>query len=341
MKYHGILLFLALLNLAGCTQAEPEPLVSGPVTPPVLPDSGIDAPPPPEGFKDRDAAIEAVMTGEVRLITLPADIPEFVREFKDVEYGNVGGDALKLDLYLPKAADKPVPGLILLHGGGWESGRRRHCLYYCLHFAQQGYAAATITYRLSDEAKFPAPVQDAKCAVRWMRANAATYGIDPDRIGLVGGSAGGHLALTAAYTTDVPQFEGDGGHQDTSSRVQAVVNLYGPSDLTTPQARETDAVRKFLGAAYWRAPERHTEASPLAYVTPDDPPTLILHGTVDEMVPIEQSDALAARLAKHGVPVVYDRLEGWPHLMDAAQVVNERCRFFMDAFFDQYLRQAG
>jgi len=279
------------------------------------------------------------MTGDVKLITLPTSIPETVNETKDIEYGNTGGHSLLLDLYLPKNAAKPVPGLILLHGGGWESGRRKHCLYYCLHFPQRGYATATISYRLSDEAEFPAPVQDVKCAVRWMRANAATYGIDPNRIALVGGSAGGHLAMMAAYTSDLPKFEGNGGHANASSRVQAVVNLYGPSDLTTPQAREADAVRKFIGAAYWRAPERYAEASPLAYVTPDDPPTLILHGTVDEMVPIQQSDALAARLAECGVPVVYDRIEGWPHMMDAAEVVNERCRFFMDAFLDRYLRQ--
>jgi acetyl esterase/lipase len=170
-----------------------------------------------------------------------------------------------------------------------------------------------------------------------VRANSSTYNINPDSIAVIGGSAGGYLSLMVGYTSDVPELEGDGGNPGVSSRVQAVVDLYGPTDLTTPVAIEAREVRNFLKKTYEEAPDLFLKASPIHYVTKDDPPTLILHGTIDELVPIEQSDALAAKLKELGVPVIYDRLEGWPHTMDAAQAVNERCRFFMDHFLKRYL----
>ncbi|MBN2307792.1 MAG: alpha/beta hydrolase [Candidatus Hydrogenedentes bacterium] len=295
-------------------------------------------PPPPEGFASYDEAMAAVLGGKVKLIAPPSEAPDTVREIKDIEYGNVGGRALLLDLYLPLDTHGPVPGLIFIHGGGWKKGDRKDYLYYTAKYAEQGYAAATISYRFSGEAPFPAAVEDAKCAVRWMRANAAEYGIDPDAIAVLGGSAGGHLAMMVGYSSDVPELEGDGGHAGVSSRVQAVVNLYGPSDLTAEIAKDSGEVRSFLGVGYAEAPELYAKASPLTYLSKDDPPTLILHGTIDELVPVEQSDVLAQKLEALGVPVVYDRLEGWPHTMDRAEAVNERCRFFMDRFFKRYLR---
>ncbi len=183
-----------------------------------------------------------------------------------------------------------------MHGGAWSGGERSVYRYYLQRFAERGYAAATISYRLSDEATFPAAVQDAgKCAVRWMRSPADQYRIDAERLAIVGGSAGGHLSLMVAYSDD-PSLEGNSGHAGVSSRVAAVVDFYGPVDLTTTTAREAGAVRRFLGGSYEEKPHTYEQASPVFHLDADDPPTLIFHGSIDEVVSITQADELVGRL---------------------------------------------
>ena len=249
--------------------------------------------------------------------------------------------ACKLDLYAPKGLEKNVPGLIFIHGGGWKGGKREDYHYYGVRFAEQGYVVATISYRLRNVALFPAAVEDAKCAVRWLRHHAGKYHVDPNHIAVAGGSAGGHLSMMVGYSTDVSNLEGSGGNNDQSSRVQAVVNLYGPVDLTTPYARSHNLITNFIGKSYDEVPDVYRNASPLTYVSSDDPPTLTFHGTLDDLVPISQADALDAKLKEQGVPSVYERLEGWPHTMDAAQVVNDYCFRRMLAFFDRHLGSAS
>jgi len=306
---------------------------------------GETPPSPPAGFASEKEALEATKAGKVPIANLFAPTPDNVEVTGNIEYstgkielGKGGRKSLQLDLYRPKALSKPVPGLIFIHGGGWRAGKRNDYRFYCQHFASKGYVAATVTYRLSQEAYFPAALFDVKAAVRYLRANAEKYGVDPNQIAVIGGSAGGYLSMMAGYTSDVPEFEGDGGNAGVSSRVQAVVNLYGPTDLTKPAAHENSVVVAFLeGKSYKQAPDLFKKASPLNYVTRDDPPTLILHGTVDDIVPIEQADLLAARLKELDVPYVYDRLPGWPHAMDVAAPVNERCVWFIDRFLAAYL----
>jgi len=275
-------------------------------------------------------------SGDIKTVKRGRPTPDNVKVTNDVEYGKVGNRALTLDLFEPKDVKRPVPGLIFVHGGSWKGGSRKHYTYYCEHFASEGYVAATIDYRLSGEAPFPAAIQDVKCAIRWMRANAAKLHVDPDRIGLAGGSAGGHLVLLAAYShTDDPELEGNGGYPGVSSKVQAVVDLYGPVEL---RAGRRGSVYTFMGnKSTEEAPELYAKASPITHLTKDAPPTLILHGTVDELVPIGQSDKLAAKLTELGVPYAYDRLPGWHHAMDIVQEVNVRCVWFMDQFFAQTL----
>lgn len=302
-----------------------------------------EAPPAaPAGFRDARGALQAVIAGQVPIIDRNLPLPDDVRFTADVEYGRVDGRALTLDLYQPAAAANSVPGLVLIHGGAWAGGSKGDYRYYAQRFAQQGYVAVSIGYRLSGERLFPAAVEDCKCAVRWMRANASELGVDPERIAVVGGSAGGHLAMMVGYSSDAPELEGNGGHVDISSRVQCVVELYGPCDLTTDFVRENEfanrTVRNFLGKAMDDDLPLYLRASPITYVDADDPPTLILHGTIDDVVPVEQADLLAARLAEVGVPYLYDRLPGWPHAMDLARDVNERCMWLMERFFAAYLK---
>lgn len=300
------------------------------------------APPAPKGFATTAEVYAAVMSGKVAIIDKDAPVPEGVVETKDIEYGNIGGTRpLLLDLYQPATAGSELrPGLIFIHGGAWKSGNRSDYKYYTGLFAKRGYVVATISYRFSSEAKFPAAVEDAKCAVRWMRANASQYHVDPNKIAVIGGSAGGYLALMVGYTSDIPEFEGSGGNAGVSSRVQAVVDLYGPVDLTAPEGKKADVVKAFLGKTYEEDPDLYVKASPITYLTADDPPTLILQGTVDDTVPVTQSDLLARKLKELGIFYLYDRLEGWPHTMDLAKDVNDRCQFYMVEFFNKVFNGA-
>jgi acetyl esterase/lipase len=171
-----------------------------------------------------------------------------------------------------------------------------------------------------------------------MRAHASQYGINPDQIGVSGNSAGGHLSMMIGYSSDVAELDRSGGHAHVSSCVQAVINFYGPADLTTPFAIKQPDLHSFLsGKKYDEAPELYALASPITHLTKDDPPTLILHGTIDTIVPITQADRLAERLRELNVPVVYERFPGWPHTMDLARVVNERCCYVMDRFLEEHL----
>ncbi len=282
----------------------------------------------------------AIAVGRLKMIEPDKELPADVEELQDLEYGKVGERSLKLDLALPRQSTQLRPGLIFIHGGGWSGGERAIYHYYTRRFAQRGYAAATISYRLSGEAPFPAAVQDAKCAVRWMRANAQRYRIDPDRIAVVGGSAGGHLAMMVGYC-DAPGLEGDGGHAGVSSRVAAVLNFYGPTDLTLTSARDNEAVQKFMNGSYETQPDEYRLASPLMHLDAGDPPTLVIHGTLDKIVTIEHADRLVQRLEELKIPFVYDRMTGWPHALDAAEPVNAHCQIVMHKFLDRYLRAAG
>jgi acetyl esterase/lipase len=332
LAWTSFALFFVLPSTAGAYESVTGPLaqkLTG--SPPAISVGGKNA----KEIKDK------MKSGAIKRVVPPATVPDGVEASMDVEYGKGGQTPLLLDLFQPKEI-KPkeikqaVPGLIFVHGGSWSRGTRKVYDFYCEHFAKNGYVAATIEYRLSGEAPFPAAIQDVKCAIRWMRANAARLGVDPNKIGLAGGSAGGHLVLLAAYAnTDDPELEGTGGNPGVSSRVQAVIDLYGPVLL---KGRKTGSVVKFMGGkSSAEAPALYAKASPILHLTKDAPPTLILHGTVDELVAISQSDMLAAKLGELGVPYLYDRQEGWHHAMDAVAEVNVRCVWMMDQFLAQVL----
>lgn len=293
---------------------------------------------PPPGYSSEATILLAFAAGQIDLVDRDPPIPDSIVVKRDIQYGKVGEDDLLLDLYSPRDLDSPAPGLVFIHGGGWKGGKRQDYQSYGVRFAEKGYVVASISYRLRDVAKYPAAVEDAKCAIRWMRKNASGNRVLPNKIAAAGGSAGGHLSMMVGYTSDEPTLEGTGGHPDVSSRVQAVVNLYGPTDLTTPYGRSHPLVTSFIGASYDDAADIYKQASPLTHVTADDPPTLTLHGTIDSLVPVRQADRLVEKLKQCRVDAPYERLEGWPHAMDAAQVVNDYCFDAMLKFFDQHLK---
>ncbi len=300
-------------------------------------------PPPPGGYPTRNAVLLAWALGRTDALDIGSEVatPPGVVEEIDVEYGHTGERPLTLDLYRPQEPPaEPVPGILMVHGGSWRNGDKSIYKYYTVRFAQQGYVAATVGYRLIGEAIYPAAVQDVNCAIRWMRAHADELGVDPDRIVVMGGSAGGHLAMMAAYAEGMPHLEGECPHEGVSSEVAAVVNLYGPTDITQPRAQHRREPADFLGATYQERPDLWAEASPITHLDENDPPTLIIHGTVDQIVEVTQGDDLAERLQELGIPYWYDRIDGWPHALDISESINERVRNLTTAFIETYTGEA-
>ena len=256
-----------------------------------------------------------------------------------IEYAKPGGESLQLDLARPKTPAGKTPAILCIHGGGFRAGKREGWDARCKVLAERGYVAATITYRLAPKSQFPAAVEDCKAAVRWLRANADKYSIDPDRIGVIGDSAGGHLAQFLGVTGGVAQFEGDGGNPSLSSRVSCVVNYYGPSDLTKSYGKSVDAAEVlplWLGGDDTKEHRRHILASPLYWVTPAAAPTLLLQGTEDKYVNHEQAVWMRDRLKAAEVEVEFLSLEGAGHGFKGADA--ERAWKAALEFFDRHLK---
>jgi len=266
-------------------------------------------------------------------------IPDGVVFERDVEYSNPDSQHLQLNLARPAADAGRRPAVLCIHGGGFRAGSRESYNPLCLKLAQNGFVAVTVTYRLAPRYQFPAQIHDVKAAVRWLRANAEKYGIDPARIGATGGSAGGHLAQFLGVTAGVKEFEGEGGNPDQSSNVSCVVNQYGPSDFTKSYGKSVDAAEVlplFLGGDLETARQRHVQASPLNWVTPQAAPTLILHGTKDNYVAYEQSVWLRDRLQSCGVEVELVTFEGSGHGFKGVDA--ERAEQATLAFFEKHLK---
>lgn len=244
-----------------------------------------------------------------------AQAPPEVQIENSLTYGKGGDKNLMLDLAMPAKGEGPFPTIVCIHGGSWKAGSRQDLSQTIKTLASRGFVAATISYRLIPE-KFPAQIEDCKAAIRWLRANAAKYKIDKDRIGVVGFSAGAHLAALLGTTRKEDNFEGTGGSPEQSSSVQAVVDFFGPADFTTKdwsEEVEKRTLAPFLGDTFANRPDLYRRASPIVYVRADDPPFLILHGTEDKTVSVNQSRGFAKKLQEAGVSVKLIEVAGAGH----------------------------
>jgi acetyl esterase/lipase len=256
-----------------------------------------------------------------------------------IEYSNPDDQHLQLNIARAADATKKLPAVVCIHGGGFRAGKRERWDETCKKLAEHGYVAVTVSYRLAPDYRFPAAIHDVKAAVRWLRAHADRCGIDPDRIGVLGDSAGGHLAQFLGVTGGVARFEGDGGNSEQSSRVQCVVNYYGPSDFTKSYGKSVDAAEVlplWLGGDLEHARHAHVISSPLNWVTPLAAPTLLIHGTEDKYVAYEQAVWMRDRLQAADVEVELLTLDAAGHGFQGADAV--RAEQAMLHFFDEHLK---
>lgn len=260
---------------------------------------------------------------------------------KDIEFANVDGHSLKLDLYLPAETKNPSL-LVWIHGGGWRAGSKSNCPISWL--TDDGYAVASISYRLTDKAIFPAQIHDCKAAIRWLRANAGKHGYSTAKVGVSGSSAGGHLAALVGTSGDVKNLEGTvGGNLDHSSRVDAVVDFYGATDFvlrskTQPHRanKEGSVVYRLLGGGADKKVDLAKQASAAFHVSKDDPPFLVFHGSDDKTVLLDQSQRINEVYSKAGLPITLHVLDGSGH--GGKEFYSGERRDIIRKFLDKHLR---
>ncbi|MCS6978226.1 MAG: alpha/beta hydrolase [Gemmatales bacterium] len=275
------------------------------------------------------AVLSSISVAALILVAVRAQTPA-VKTETDVVYGKAGDTELKLDLAMPATGDGPFPAIVLVHGGGWKNGSYKDFKGTIQALAAEGFVAVSVQYRLTPprgtapsglKARWPAQIEDCKCAVRWLRANASKYKVAKDRIGAVGFSAGGHLVLLLGLTTKEDGLEGNGDltpeAAKESSRVQCVVDFFGPTDLTTGDWEKLvePLLLDLLDGPLTEKRKEYQQASPITYVRKDkdNPPILIFHGTKDNIVRYNQSTKIVDALKNVGADVTLVTMEGDGH----------------------------
>lgn len=296
-----------------------------------------------DGFISRDEFDE--MRRRQQQEGAAAKPPANLEVIENVAYAATDHPKQRLDLYLPHDRKGKLPLLVWIHGGAWKAGDKNQGLGALGPFLRDGkYIGASVEYRFSQDALWPAQIHDCKAAIRWLRGNAEKYGIDPDKIAVAGGSAGGHLVAMLGTSGDVKELEGTlGAYTNQSSRVSCVIDLFGPSDFSSitnspSQIRHGDAdspESRLIGGRMVDNPEAAKSVSPVTYVSADDPPFMIVHGTADMTVPFQQSEVLDAALAKAGVKTkpVFIAMKGAGHGFRSDELTRR-----MAQFYDLHLR---
>lgn len=273
------------------------------------------------------------------------DLPDGTIVMKDIVYETVNGRDLPLDLYIPAAATEPLPLIIWIHGGGWRGGNKGG-INNCVNVLKHGYALASVEYRLSGEALFPAAIEDCKAAVSYLRWKAPKLGLDPERFGVWGSSAGGHLVALLGVTNDTDVFDTHPVTQKASPTVQAVCNWFGPTDFL----RMNDVIGRmdhnapdspeslFIGVPIQDYPEKVQRANPITYVTRSDPPMLLMHGDKDGLVIYNQSELLYTALQEAGVSSHLHKVVNGDHGFRGADESAAELFARVLAFFNKELR---
>jgi len=260
-------------------------------------------------------------------------------EYEGLTFAHYGSRELQLDLFKPKAQLMALPAIVLIHGGGWQSGDRKNFQNYARRLAEHDYVVVSIDYRLSGEAPFPAQIQDCKAAVRWLRANAFKFGVDPDRIGATGHSAGGHLAALLATSGGVSELEGSGGNEGFSSTIQSAVPMGAQADLESDRIRSMTGRggsiiwHAFLGGSLDENEAMYQLASPRRHLDKDDPPMMFITGALDNRDTHADSirDDMARMKISSGLLVIPDAPHGILQNAKWADLALSTATYFFDS----------
>jgi acetyl esterase/lipase len=269
-------------------------------------------------------------------MSLLKKMPGQVQIQEDVVFGEGGGRELKCDVFTPPDDQTDRTGILIIHGGGWRQGTKEQLKGYGIQLARYGFLCVASEYRLSDEAPWPAQVHDCKAALRWMRANSETLGFDKDKIAVSGNSAGAHLSLMVAGTPNVEEFEGTGGNAGIDTSVAASVGIYAPTKLRT-QGHLEGAVDLLFGRS--DAPiEIQDNASPINWASQDFPPSLLIHGNADAVVPVSESVNMYNALKEAGAKSEIHLYEGAPHAFDSTAEFGRQVTELILLFVDRHVR---
>lgn len=248
-------------------------------------------------------------------------------------FGNTGTRDLLCDVYSPPGKTDKMPAILLLHGGGWFQGDKTQLKAYAIQLARYGFVCVCSEYRLIQEAIWPAQIHDAKAALRWMRANAGELNIDVDRIAVSGNSAGGHLALVLGGSSDVKELEGEGGNPGYSTKVSAVCAIYAPGEIKL--SHNPQLIGALLGKDAGEKEE--AQASPTSYIKPGYPPTILVHGSADELVPHESSWRLYHLMEDNKIPAELHLYQGLPHAFDMNKDYYRQITDIITLYFKRHL----
>lgn len=280
-------------------------------------------PPAYEPFEVYGLFLMSVAAQQTPLVMNPyMAVPDEVIQTKDVVFKETNGEKLGVDIYQPKGDSSPNPLVLIIHGGYWKAGDKTVHVQQGIEFAELGYTAASVNYRLSAKHTFPANIEDIYDCIKFLTKNAGQYNIDPSRIVTYGGSAGGHLSGFIGLAANTEGREYNAGIN--ADAIKGIITFYGMHDLTLQIQREHPFTQQYIGSDFSQASAKYRDASPIYHVDPRDPPVLLMHGSIDGSVSVKNSDALSAMLEQVGVPYTYDRVEGWPHAMDYFSPIYER-----------------
>lgn len=286
----------------------------------------------------QDSAVRSIIFSFF-LIAVPVSAADTVTLKSDVVYGTVGGTLLCMDVAYPTKRCGAAPCIAVIHGGAWMQGNKRDHIEDIKHFARQGYVSVSIGYRLAPAHQFPAQVEDVKCAIRFLRANSTKFNIDPEQIGAIGYSAGAHLSMMLGTMDKGDGFEGTGGWPEESSKVQAVVSYFGPTQLDAKDIPKISLplVSTFLGGSAKEKPVVYRQASPLTYVSEGDAPMLLFQGTNDPLVPHSQAIKMVTAMTRKHVPGRVELLINADHGNNWGAEERERTKQTTLAFFKKHL----